>query len=162
MERAHPAAGWHTLLTQARARLLEAVRDAPHARLLWRPPSSGPGDLRWPVRDVVWHVADAEAEWQRWAEAARSGARFDGFEGHRRPAELNRLPHLLDALERTRAATLESLSPLDAAALEVRHPAPAGAGTASLGDMCATLVAHDLGHAAHIERLLAQAADAGV
>ena len=162
METSSPAADWRSDLDAARATLLEVVRDLPQQRLAWRPPAGGSDGPRQPVRDVLWHVGDAEREWQRWAQTVLAGAPFGGFEDHRRPAQYNRLSHLLEWLEETRTVTLELVAGLDADALERRYPAPGSEGGRSLLGMLRTLTEHDREHAEDIARILDQAEAAGV
>lgn len=109
---------------------------------------------RWSIREVLWHVADSERCWREWAEAALRGEAVTRFRGLRRPAELNRLPHLLESLAAQRAATLAFLGALAARAdLEGPHPSPGGA--LSVLGMLDHLTNHDRDHATQVAALRA-------
>ena len=148
---------WRSELEAARAALLEAVRDLPQEHLVYRPAASDAGEARRPIRDVLWHVADAEREWQRWASAVSAGAPFSGFDEHRRRAQYNRLTHLLQQLEEARAATLALLAGVDALDLERPYPAPSGEGECAFADMLGALARHVPEHAEQVAAIRREA-----
>lgn len=168
-----PAAATHSLpaalarcldaLAEARAGLIEALAgpDEPdgleQSALARRPPASGePGTAgadmeRWSIRDVLWHVGDAERSWVGWAEAALRGEAVTRLQRTRRPAQRNRLPQLLAWLEERRAATLAAVSGIDQQVLATRHATPDGA--SSILELLDQLARHDREHAAHVAAL---------
>ena len=139
----------------ARRDLLDAVEGVEQAQFVRRPPKPDEEhDARWSIREVLWHVADSERCWREWAEAAMRGEAVTRFRGARRPAELNRLQHLLDSLDEQRAATLELFVGLaDAIDLTSPHPTP-GRELSVLG-MLEHLTNHDRDHATQIAALRA-------
>lgn len=120
--------------------------------------------------DVVGNLIDGEeTDWIPRARIIRAGGddpRFPPFDRFRPRARNSgrSLPSLLDEFERQRAASLAELTDwrLTAADLELPgiHPA---LGRATLGQLLATWVVHDLGHLAQIARVMAKhfAADVG-
>ena len=147
-------------LDAARGALLGAVEGVTQEAFARRPGAGPDGGARWSVREVLWHVADSERCWRGWAEAALRGEAVTRFDGVRRPAELNRPAHLLDALEAQRAATLALLAGLDGGdGLDDARPSPGG-GMSVLG-MLGHLARHDREHAAQVAALRALPARAG-
>lgn len=142
-------------LDAARAALLDALDGIEQTQFVRRPDEpDGEHDARWSVREVLWHVADSERCWREWAEAAFRGEAVTSFRGARRPAELNRPQHLLDALGEQRAATLTLLTDLaDDADLATPQPAPGR--EMSVLDMLDHLASHDGDHAAQVAALRA-------
>lgn len=141
-------------LAGARRALLAALDGIEQAQFVRRPDAPDEHAARWSVREVLWHVADSERCWREWAEAALRGAAITRFEGRRRPAELNRPPHLLEALEEQRASTLALLGSLgDEANLDAVHASPSR--EMSILDMLDHLTNHDRDHAAQVTVLRA-------
>ncbi len=140
---------------EARRALLDALDGLDQAAFSRRPPEPDEEhDARWSIREVLWHVADSERCWREWAEAAMRGEAVTRFRGARRPAERNRLQHLLDSLDEHRAATLELFGGLaDAIDLTSPHPSP-GRALSVLG-MLEHLTNHDRDHATQIAALRA-------
>ena len=141
----------------ARRALLDALEGVEQAAFSRRPPEPDEEhDARWSIREVLWHVADSERCWREWAEAAMRGEAVTCFRGVRRPAELNRLQHLLDSLEEQRSATLALFGGLgEDADLTAAHPSP-GRGLSVLG-MLEHLTTHDRDHATQVAALRALA-----
>ena len=139
----------------ARRALLDAIEGLDQAHFVRRPPEPDEEhDARWSIREVLWHVGDSERCWREWAEAALRGEAVTRFRGGRRPAELNRLPHLLDSLDEQRAATLALFGGLGAdAELAAPHPSP-GRELSVLG-MLEHLTNHDRDHATQVAALRA-------
>ena len=152
-------------LAEARAGLIEALGgpDEPYgldqSALARRPPASGePGTVgedmeRWSIRDVLWHVGDAERSWVDWAEAALRGEAATRLQRTRRPAHRNRMPQLLAWIEERRAATLAAVSGIDQQVLATRHATPDGA--SSILELLDQLARHDRAHTAHVVALRA-------
>ena len=142
-------------LDAAREALRAALADLPQERLARRPPASDdPAGLRWSIREVLWHVGDAERCWREWADAALHGEAVTRFGGRPRPAHLNRLPQLGDWLDESRAATLALLARIDdGAALTAPHATPSR--ERSILEMLDHLASHDREHAAQIGELAA-------
>ena len=142
-------------LAAARGALLDALDGIGQAQFVRRPdePDSD-HDARWSVREVLWHVADSDRCWREWAEAALRGEAVTRFRGVRRPAELNRPQHLLDALDEQRAATLAFLAGLSGDAdLAAARPSPGR--ELSVLEMLDHLTNHDRDHAAQVAALRA-------
>lgn len=137
----------------ARRALLAALDGIEQPQFVRRPDEpDDEHDARWSVREVLWHVADSERCWREWAEAALRGEAITRFQGHRRPAELNRPPHLLASLEEQRAATLRLFGDLpDDADLGALHSTPAR--EMSVLRMLDHLTSHDREHAAQVAEL---------
>lgn len=142
-------------LAEARRALLAALDGIEQPQFVRRPDKpDDEHDARWSVREALWHVADSERCWREWAEAALRGEAVTRFRGRRRPAELNRPPHLLQSLEEQRAATLALLGDLpDDADLAAPHPTPAR--EMSVLTMLDHLTGHDRDHAAQVAELRA-------
>lgn len=142
-------------LAAARRALLAALDGIEQPQFVRRPDTPDDDhDARWSVREVLWHVADSERCWREWAEAALRGDAVTRFQGSRRPAELNRPPHLLEALEEQRASTLALLGSLgDEANLDAVHASPGR--EMSILDMLDHLTNHDRDHAAQVTVLRA-------
>ena len=115
-----------TRLAEARVALLDALRGLDQARFVRRPADpAAEGDRRWPIREVLWHVADSDRCWREWIEAALRGEAVTRFRGVRRPAHLNLLPQLIESLDEQRAATLALFAGLAGDAnLTTQHPTP--------------------------------------
>ena len=139
----------------ARRALLDAIEGVEQAQFVRRPPEPDEEhDARWSIREVLWHVADSERCWREWAEAAMRGEAVTSFNGHRRPAELNRQRHLLDSLDEQRAATLALFGGLGGETdLATPHPSP-GRELSVLG-MLEHLTSHDRDHAAQVAAMRA-------
>lgn len=139
----------------ARRALLDAIEDVEQAQFVRRPDEPDEEhDARWSVREVLWHVADSERCWREWAEAAMRGEAVTRFRGARRPAERNRLQHLLDSLDEQRGATLALFGGLgDDTDLAAPHPTPAR--ELSILGMLEHLTNHDRDHATQIAALRA-------
>ena len=144
-----------TRFAEARAALLDALRDLDQARFVRRPEDlAAEGDRRWSIREVLWHVADSERCWREWIEAALRGEAVTRFRGVRRPAHLNLLPQLIGSLEEQRAATLAFLGGLgEGADLTTRHPTPSQ--PRSILEALDHLTGHDREHAEQIAALAA-------
>ena len=142
-------------LAAARRALLAALDGMEQAQFVRRPDTPDDDhDARWSDREVLWHVADSERCWREWAEAALQGAAITRFHGRRRPAELNRPPHLLTSLEEQRASTLALLGGLsEAPDLDAPHSSPGR--EMSILDMLEHLTSHDRDHAAQVTVLRA-------
>ena len=142
-------------LAAARGALLDALDGIEQAQFVRRPDEpDDEHDARWSVREVLWHVADSERCWREWAEAVLRGEAITRFDGRRRPAELNRPPHLLDSLDEQRAATLALFGDLpDDADLVAPHPTPAR--EMSMLGMLDHLTNHDREHATQVAALRA-------
>jgi uncharacterized damage-inducible protein DinB len=144
-------------LAASRRALLDALEGLEQDALARRPPPSSDADdgddARWSIREVLWHVGDAEQMWGAWAEATLRGDSVPHFHRARRPAERNRLPQLLAWLEESRAATLARCSALDDAALSARRPTPDG--ERSILEVLDHLASHEREHVAQIAALRA-------
>ena len=142
-------------LAAARDALLAALDGVEQAQFARRPVERDEEhDARWSIREVLWHVADSERCWREWGEAALRGEAVTSFEGRRRPAELNRLRHLLDSLDEQREATLALFAVLgDDADLAALHPSPGR--EISVPGMLDHLANHDRDHAAQVTALRA-------
>lgn len=142
-------------LAAARAALLDALEGIEQAQFVRRPDEAdGEHDARWSVREVLWHVADSERCWREWAEASLRSDAVTRFHGARRPAELNRPQHLLDALDEQHAATLAFLAALPGDA-ELAAPRPSPGREMSVLGMLDHLGNHDRDHAAQVAALRA-------
>ena len=144
-----------TRFAEARAALLDALRDLDQARFVRRPEDpAAEGDRRWSIREVLWHVADSERCWREWIEAALRGEAVTRFRGVRRPAHLNLLPQLIESLEEQRSATLAFLGGLGGEAdLTTQHPTPSQ--PRSILEALDHLAGHDREHAEQIAALAA-------
>ncbi len=142
-------------LAAARRAILAALDGIEQPQFVRRPDvAAEEHDARWSVREVLWHVADSERCWREWAEAALRGEAITRLHGRRRPAELNRPPHLLAALGEQRATTLALLGSLgDEANLDAAHASPGR--EMSVLDMLDHLTNHDRDHAAQVTVLRA-------
>ena len=139
-------------LDAARAALLAQLDGLPADAFARRPPASDDdGDLRWSIRELLWHVGDAERCWREWAEGALRGEAITRFRGHRRPAQLNRVPQLRDWIEDNRAATRAFVDGLDEMTPTPLHATPPR--ERSIVDMLDYLADHDREHAAQVAAL---------
>ena len=142
-------------LAAARGTLLDALEGIEQAQFVRRPDEpDGDHGARWSVREVLWHVTDGERCWREWAESALRGEAVTRFHGARRPAELNRPLHLLDALDEQRAATLAFLAGLPGDA-DLATPRPTPAREMSVLGMLDHLTSHDRDHAVQVAALRA-------
>ncbi len=141
-------------LDAARAALLAQLDGLPADAFARRPPAGDDdGDLRWSIRELLWHVGDAERSWREWAEGALRGKAITRFQGQRRPAHLNRLSQLRDWIEENRAATRAFVGGLDEGTLTPLRPTPSR--ERSILDMLGHLADHDREHAAQVAALRA-------
>ncbi len=139
-------------LDAARAALLAQLDGLQPDAFARRPPASDDdGDRRWSIRELLWHVGDAERCWREWGEGALRGEPITPFRGQRRPAHLNRLPQLRDWIEENRAATRAFVGGLDEETLKPLRPTPSR--ERSILDMLDHLADHDREHAAQVASL---------
>ncbi len=152
-----------TDLDAARADLLAALDGVSPDDFL-RPPAAAasPGDERWSIRDVAWHVGIYDDFVRRWMDATRRGAALPVLERRTRPVHMQ-TPDLLRAwLDQSRHATLVLLGKLaggpgteGAADLDVARPTADG-GRRSFREALAFLAKHDREHAAQVRALRAE------
>lgn len=142
-------------LDAGREMLVRVLEAMPHDAIARRPPATESDPEPWTIRDVLWHLNDAERRHADWIEAVLRGAPEPIAPRRPRPAHLNTLPQLVDEITTARERTLGLLVAVDEPALDIEAPlrdeqqTPRGA--------LAWLAAHDREHATQVQAILAAA-----